>query len=306
MEEFARAVLGKGGSSLAIAACAVAASGCGSGMPAGLPPASPSSEKTPWVAVRFAPLPTHRVTLSRSWTPSTLTEITDRIDPHRGVSVAAVYRRRVPAGNPRGWWFVWKDPTPNSQADGMLDYWTAQIAGRLYQARRELSAPKLSGIQLDTRVPSSTGDWADGENSRWWGRTATSYVQARPAALRAHIRRAAAKLGLTLRSFRAPRLNGILAPVVALQVSNEAKFERWYTAGCSEGWMVGTRADTDGAPYFGFFLTIDDSSGGWLGSVAASPNGTESGYSAEEHKLFPPHIAPGQIGGMSACPAKFR
>jgi len=291
---------------VAIAVCAIAAPACGSGTPVSQPRADASSESARWVAVHFDPLPTHHVVLSRSWTPRTLTTITDRIDPHRGVSVAAVYRRRVPPGNPKGWWFVWNDPTPNSQADGMLDYWTAQIAGRVYQARRELSAPKLSGIQLQTRVPSTDTDWAAGENSNWWGRSALTYVQARPAVLRSDVRRRAADLGLRLSSFRAPRLDGILAPVITLQVSDEARFKRWYVPGCAEGWMLGPRANTDGSPYIGFFLTVDDSAGNWLGSMAAYPNGAESEVSPEMHTLFPPHVSPGQIGGMATCPARFR
>src|SRR4051812_44118397 len=171
MEGFRKGVFG-----LAIAACAVTASACGSGKPVGHPRASPVSEKTPWVADRSTPPPTHRVVLSRSWTPAVLTQITDRVDPHRGISVKAVNRRQVPPGNPKGWWFRWNDPTENSEADGMLDYWTAQIVGRLYQARRKLSAPPLSGIQLTTRVPSSPGDWAAGENSHWWT-GAPSYLE---------------------------------------------------------------------------------------------------------------------------------
>jgi hypothetical protein len=246
------------------------------------------------------------VVLTRSWTPAVLARITDRIDPGRGISVKAENRRHVPAGNPKGWWFVWSDPTQNSEAAGMLDYWTAQIAGRLYQARREVSAPKLSGIQLNTRVPSSSSDWAAGENSHWWGRSARVYAQARPAILRAGIERRAAKLGLEIRSFRAPQLDGIVAPVVTLQVRDEARFERWYEPGCAEGWMLGPRADTNGSPYFGYFLTVDDPAGKWLGSIGATPSGAETEVSAEMHTLFPPHVAPGQIGGLTACAARFR
>src|SRR5205814_1411518 len=146
----------------------------------------------------------------------------------RGISVNPVYLRHVPPGNPKGWWFVWKDPTRNSEAEGMRDYWTAQIVGRLYQARRELSAPKLSGIQLKTQVPSTDTDWAAGENSHWWGRSGRIWAQARPSDLRRGVRRRAADLGLKLSSFRAPGLDGILAPVVTLQVSDEARFKRWY------------------------------------------------------------------------------
>jgi hypothetical protein len=244
--------------------------------------------------------------LSRSWTPAALTQITDRVDPHRGVSVKAVYRRHVAPGNPRGWWFVWNDPTRNSQADGMLDYWTAQIVGRLYQARRELSAPKLSGIQLKTQVPSTSSDWAAGENSRWWGYTARSYAQGRPSAIRTEVRRRAAELGLKLSSFRVPQLDGVVAPVLTLRVSDEARFKRWYVAGCAEGWMLGPRADTKGSPYFGSFVTVDDAAGNWLESMAATPNGAETEESDEMHALFPPHVAPGQIGGIAACPKRFR
>jgi hypothetical protein len=100
-------------------------------------------------------------------------------------------------------------------------------------------------------------------------------------------------------------LDGILAPVVTLQVSDEARFKRWYDPGCAEGWLFGPRADTNGSPYFGFFLTLDDAQGDWLGSMAASPQGGDSEESSEMHKLFPPHVAPGQIGGMSTCPARF-
>jgi hypothetical protein len=201
---------------------------------------------------------------------------------------------------------VWKDPTQNSEAEGMLDYWTAQIVGRLYLARREPSAPKLNGIQLTTRVPSSTTDWAAGENSHWWPYHARVYTQARPAVLRRGVQQRAAKLGLRIRSFRAPDLDGIVAPVVTLQVGDEARFKRWYQLGCAEGWMLGPRANTNGSPYFGFFLTIEDASGNWLGSVAASPNDTESDYSPRAHELFPPHVSPGQIGGLGTCSARFR
>jgi hypothetical protein len=303
MEGFARAAVGAGAALLG----GLVLAGCGSSRsPVGDARSSPPSEKTHWVAVPAGLLPTHRVELRRSWTPTALTQITDRVDPHRGMSVKAVNRRHVPPGNPRGWWFVWNDPTRNSQAEGMRDYWTAQIVGRLYQARRELPAPKLSGIELKTQVPSSSSDWAAGENSHWWGRSARTYAQGRPAALRKNVRRRAVDLGLKLSSFRVPRLDGLVAPVVTLQVSDEARFKRWYVPGCAEGWMLGPRANTDGSPYFGFFLTVDDSAGNWLGSTAATPNSTESGESAAMHELFPPHVAPGQVGGISACPTRFR
>jgi hypothetical protein len=299
MEGFRKGVLG-----LAIAVCALTASACGSAKPVGHPGARPVSEKIRWVADRPGPLVTHRVVLSRSWTPAILTQITDRIDPRRGVSVKPVYLRHVPPGSPKGWWFRWNDPTRNSQAQGMLDYWTAQIVGRLYQARRVQSAPKLSGIQLQTQVPSTDTDWSAGENSHWWT-GAPSYLETRPAALRSRIQERAASLGLRIRSLRIPRLDGILAPVITLQVSDEARFKRWYAPGCAEGWIVGPRADTNGSPYFGFFLTVDDASGNWLGSVAASPQGGDSEESSEMHKLFPPHVANGQVGGLATCPARF-
>ncbi len=186
----------------------------------------------------------------------------------------------------------------------MLDYWTAQIVGRLYQARRVLSAPKLTGIQLKTQVPATDTDWSAGENSHWWT-SAPSYLEERPAALRLGLERRAAALGLKIRSFHAPRLDGILAPVVTLQVSDEARFKQRYDPGCAAAWLFGPRADTNGSPYFGFFLTVDDAAGNWLGSMAASPQEGDSELSPEMHKLFPPHLARGQIGGLASCPARF-
>jgi len=302
MEGFARRSV----AFLAIAACAAAASACGSGKPLAHARSAAPRFNAHWVSARIEPLPTHRVVLSRSWTPAVLAEITNRIDPHRGISVRAVYRDHVPDGNPKGWWFVWNDPTRNSQAEGMQDYWAAQVAGRLYQARRVLSAPKLSGIQVKTRVPSTDSDWAAGENSRWWPGHTPVYVEARPAALRTGIRRRAAVLGLELSSFRAPRLDGIVAPVVTLRVRDEARFKRWYVPGCAEGWLFGPRASTNGSPYFGFFVTFDDSAGRWLMSMAATPNEGTSQKSPEMQKLFPPpHLAPGQIGDIATCPKRF-
>jgi hypothetical protein len=136
-------------------------------------------------------------------------------------------------------------------------------------------------------------------------RAARTYYEPRPAALRARIARRAPEFGLRLRSFRVPRLGGILAPVVTFRVSNEARFKRWYSAGCAESWMLGPRADANGSPYFGFFVTVEDAAGNWLESMAATPNGAGTELSPEMHKLFPPHVQPGQIGGISACPKRF-
>jgi hypothetical protein len=75
-----------------------------------------------------------------------LTQISNRIDPHRDLTVKPEYLRHVAPGNPKGWWFVWNDPTQNTEPEGMLDYWTAQVVGRLYDVRRAPSAPPIEGI----------------------------------------------------------------------------------------------------------------------------------------------------------------
>jgi hypothetical protein len=118
------------------------------------------------------------------------------------------------------------------------------------------------------------------------------------------IQRRAADLGLELSSFRVPPLDGIVAPVVTFRVSDDARFKRWYVPGCAEGWLLGPRADANGSPYFGFFLTVNDSAGNWLESMAATPNNADTEESPEMHKLLPPHVAPGQIAGIAGCPAR--
>jgi hypothetical protein len=244
-------------------------------------------------------LPIHRVVLTRSWTPAVLKGITNRIDPHGDLSVV-VESGKGKYGH-KGWWFVWSAPAEESEEDALRSAWTTDTVSRFYQARREPSAPKLRGI-------TTRADWAHVglRYGNWELRAAVrTYAETSPAALRARLARRAPKLGLRIRSFRVPGLDGVLAPVVTLQVSDLARFKRWYAPGCTEGWMFGPRADTNGSPYFGFFLTVDDSAGNWLGSMAATPNGAQTEVSPEMHKLFPPHVAPGQIGGMSACPKRF-
>ena len=110
---------------------------------------------------------------------------------------------------------------------------------------------------------------------------------------------------MTVSAFRAPQLDGILAPVVKLRVSDEARFERWYDPGCAEGWIVGKRADTNGSAYFGSFVTVEDAAGSWLESVAAEPQGAESAMSPKLRELFPPVIHAGQFGGLQGCPSRF-
>jgi hypothetical protein len=107
-----------------------------------------------------------------------------------------------------------------------------------------------------------------------------------------------------LRAFRVPQLDGIVAPVVTLQVSDLARFKRWYSPGCTEGWLLGPRADANGSPYFGLFLSVIDASGKWIYSEAATPN--EGGFdgSALKAKLFPPRPTRG-VAGVSACPHRF-
>lgn len=291
----------KGVLCLAIAACAVAAPACGSGKPVAHPPATPVSQKTHWVAARPDPLPTHRVVLSRSWTPSVLAEVTHRVDPDPRITARLVYRTHVPPGNPKGWWLVLTDPrlTPNSAVE-LRDFWTVELVGRMYLDRREPSAVKLSGVAVAAR----TSDFENGENTLFWG-SAAIYSQARPVALRTRIQQRAAMLGLKIRSFRTPRLDGIVAPLVTLQVNDRARFKRWYDPGCAEGWLFGPRADTNGSPYWGFFLSITDSSGGRLYSMAATPNEGSSAASPRLHELLPPPPPTKGIGGMRACPARF-
>lgn len=250
-----------------------------------------------WVTASSRPLPTHRVVLSRSWSPAILQRITDRIDPHSGISVA-VLRDRGPYGN-TGSWFVWSDPRGRSREDALRHEWTTDVVSRLYQAGRKPSEPKLRGIM-------KRSDWARGDRSgNYWPRISRTYLQTTPAALRTHVRLRAAALGLKIRSFRVPRLEGILAPVVVLRVSDLAKFKRRYDPGCAEGWMFGPRADTNGSPYFGFFLSVTDSSGHRIYSMAATPNSGGSAGSALEGKLFPPPSVHGQVGGLAGCPARF-
>ena len=293
MERGRKCVLG-----LAIAVCAVGATACGSAKPVGQSPVSTKH----WVAARPDPLPTHRVVLSRTWTPDVLAKITHRVDPDPRVSAGLVYRRHVPPGNPKGWWLVLTDPrlTPSSAVE-LRDLWTAEIVGRMYLTRRTSSAAKLSGVAVAAR-PS---EFDNGENSSSLG-SASAYSQAQPDALRARVERRAAMLGLKIHSFRLPSLDGILAPVVELRVSDLAKFKQWYDPGCAEGWMFGPRAAPNGSPYFGFFLSVTDSSGNWIYSMAATPNSGSTRGSTLETQLFPPApVTPGQIGGMRSCPSRF-
>ena len=171
------------------------------------------------------------------------------------------------------------------------------VIGYLYVGRREASALKLSGIALKTRARSESGD-AMGENSHFW-HPARSYVQAPAAALRAHIQRTAARLGLELRSFRSPRLDGLLAAVVTLRVSDEARFERQFDPYCVANRIFGSPTNS----HFGSFLTVTDSSGKWLESVADLPQSGDSRSSQEVTKLprARAHFSPNQIGMGGSC-----
>jgi hypothetical protein len=237
---------------------------------------------------------THRVVLSRSWTPAMLTKITDRVDAHRGISVA-VERRRGVYGN-RQWWFAWSDPTRNAHV-AFRDWWAAELIGYLYVGRREPSALKLWGIALKTRARSESGE-AMGENSHSW-HPAHSYVQARASSLRADILRTAPRLGLKLASFRDPRLDGLLAPVVTLRVSDKARFKRRFDPYCVANWIFGSPVNS----HFGSFLTVTDSSGKWLESVADLPQSgsTRTSRTVTQLPRARAHFAPGQLGMGGHC-----
>jgi hypothetical protein len=236
----------------------------------------------------------HRAVLHRSWTPAVLTKTVHRLAHDRGLSLA-VLSGRGRYGN-KGWWLVWSAPRRASQEQMLRDEWATTIASRLYQARRKSSAPKLRAVL--TRA-----EWAHGDRTGSWSPPLRRiYVQARSGALRARVARRAATLGLEIRAFRVPRLDGILVPVVTLQVRNRARFKRRYELACAEAWMFGPRRCT-GSPYFGYFLTVADSAGVWLYSTAVEPNGTTGASSARVTKLLPPPTSSNH-GGLETCSAR--
>jgi hypothetical protein len=172
-----------------------------------------------------------------------------------------------------GWWIILNDPAAGRNAE-FADRWTAEVVAILYQDRRRESAPKLSGLALSKggpRPPPADGLIPASE----WPSPVQSYAQASPAALRAYIRDAAGALGLKLMAFRVPKLDGILAPIVSVEVGNKARFERWFDPLCLAGWLFPPLnfRPADGyapSPYLGYFLTIADSSGHWLQSTAVA------------------------------------
>ena len=242
---------------------------------------------------------THRVRLTRNWTPAVLEGLTRRLDTNPLTSVAWLNH---PSGR-RGWWIVWSDPT-RSRSVALGDVWTAEIAARLYRDRRERSAPGVSGIAIATRAPSFAGARA-GETTAEWPRPALTYVQGRGEAVRDHVSKAATRLGLRLVSFRLPRLDGMLAPVVHLRVGDEARFERSFNPACLPGWVFGspTTRPSGGAgptPYFGYLLSITGFSGRWLQSTAFVPYEVETQLSSRAAKRLR-RLTRGQRG-VGVCP----
>jgi hypothetical protein len=265
-----------------IAACAMAGAACGG--------AKPGGEARPISASRTL----HRVVLTRSWTPAVPTRVARRVDPNGAASVATQHVSR--ADGKKGWWLVLRDRT-RSERVALGDSWTADIVARLYQDRRVQSAPKLSGIALTTRAKDFFGTTY--EETAWWPRPVQRYAQGRPAALRAQITEAATRLGLVLRSFRAPRLNGILTPVVTLAEDDSALFKRWFNPGCLPGWIFNPRVSDGPLPYFGYFLSVEDSSGHWLMSEAVTPDSAEGEQSPRGARVSPVRSAQ---PGLTGCP----
>lgn len=244
---------------------------------------------------------THRVLLTRNWNPAVLSGITRRVDPHPRTSVAWLNH----PGGRRGWWLVWSDPTRNRSV-ALGDVWTGEIVARLYRDQRERSAPRLSGIAIATRAPSFAGARA-GETTAEWPNPALAYVQGRGRALRDRVGETAKRLGLKVASFHLPRLDGMLAPVVTLKVKDRARFEQGFNPACLPGWVFGTpRTRPAGgagpAPYFGYFLSITDSSGRWLQSTSFVPYEVETQLSSRAAMRL--RLLKRGQGGLGACPRR--
>jgi hypothetical protein len=80
-----------------------------------------------------------------------------------------------------------------------------------------------------------------------------------------------------------------LAPVIAVKVSNEARFRRWFWPQCLSYWLFPTTtqrpAGSDGlSPYYGYFLTVTGASARWLSSEAVIPQSTAAQLSARAAK----------------------
>jgi hypothetical protein len=238
----------------------------------------------------------HTVRLRQSWTAQVLPTLTRRIEPNGTDTVTPVHR---PDGR-HGWWFVWSDPTRNRRA-ALLDVWTAEIVTRLYRDRRAGPAPDVSGIAIVTRAAFFSG-FARGESTFEWPRPSRRYVQGDTRHLMDRVRDEATRLGLRVLVFRIPQLGGILAPVVALRVSNAARFGHWFDPGCLASWVLGypklhPRGGSGPSPFFGYFVTIEQASGAWLQSTAFAPYET---YTQLSNKAA--HRLRLEDKGLSVCP----
>jgi hypothetical protein len=262
--------------------CAMAVAACAAG--------KPTADSRPFPA-RLA---SHRVILSRSWVPKNVSTVARRVDPNGTSSVAMKTMGR--ADGKEGWWLVVTNPT-RSERVALGDSWTGDIVARLYQDLREPSAPKLAGIALTTRAKDFLGTTY--EESGWWPTPVRAFAQGRPAALRAQVTEAATRLGLVVSSFRVPRLNGILTPVVTLAEGDPALFKRWFNQGCLPGWIFNPGGSDGPLPYFGYFLSVENSSKHWLMSEAVTPDSAEGEQSPRATRVRA--LTRGQPG-ITTCP----
>jgi hypothetical protein len=223
----------------------------------------------------------HRVVLSRTWTPAVLTRITRRFIP----GGTALLKWRHPYMLPKGWWLVVRDPTRSRSA--MFHEWAHDVIGALYIDRRTRSAPKLAETSKPVRI----------------------FAQGSLASLRAEMSEAAPRVGLELRSFWAPQLGGMMAPVVTFTVSAKAKFNRWFDPGCIYDWVLPWVSNpprglgSGPAPFFAVFFTIKDSAGRWLERMSNVSEGTETRTSRRGQRLIPARYRDQGNTGISACPA---
>jgi hypothetical protein len=78
---------------------------------------------------------------------------------------------------------------------------------------------------------------------------------------------------------------------MALQVSDKARFKRWYDPGCLPNWILGSTTERPGgsdglSPYFASLLTITYASGDWLETMSFVPYQTDTQMSARAAKEF--------------------
>ncbi len=239
---------------LVLICIALVVSGCGAS--ASHTAATPSDTARPSLPVNT----NHRVVVARSWTLADIPKIARRVYP--GGAAAATGPRVVRVAGKKGLWLVWSDPTHGPRI-ALCEWWTTGVVADLYHDRRRPSAPDLVGAYLTTRPKDYLPDF-DG-----FVKPVRVFHQGRVTELRAHANAVAPLVGLAVRSFRAPRLGGILEPIVTFSVTNPTLFNRWFDPNCLGFRVLGRVPGSDYTPAYGAFLTVTDSAGRWLYSHAS-------------------------------------